>query len=149
MNLLELAEKVEIGESEKGFHYACELVREINEAGVPVTMAMVDGSIDAVEKLRAESLPNFYPKSSSVQNVCECEMVNFMDDHLDYRYYYGEAKTEALARLAALLRAVHAERENLDNCEICKGTKGGVKGNENIIDGVVMCDYCDAEKMSS
>ena len=31
--------------------------------------------------------------------------------------------------------------KELDNCEICKGTKGGVKGNENI----VMCDYCTVE----
>lgn len=30
-------------------------------------------------------------------------------------------------------------------CEICHGTKGGVPGNENIIDGKVICDYCHAE----
>jgi hypothetical protein len=35
--------------------------------------------------------------------------------------------------------------KELDNCEICKGTKGGVKGNENIIDNIVMCDYCIVE----
>ncbi len=29
-----------------------------------------------------------------------------------------------------------------DNCEICKGANCGVRGNENIINGVVMCDYC-------
>jgi len=32
--------------------------------------------------------------------------------------------------------------KKLDNCEICKGAKGGIKGNENIVDGIVMCDYC-------
>ena len=35
----------------------------------------------------------------------------------------------------------------LDSCEICKGAKGGVPGNENIIDyqgrKIVVCDYCD------
>jgi len=31
-----------------------------------------------------------------------------------------------------------------DNCEICKGANGGVPGNENVISGVVVCDYCDA-----
>ncbi len=31
-----------------------------------------------------------------------------------------------------------------DNCEVCKGAKGGVRGNENVIDGVVTCDYCTA-----
>ena len=30
----------------------------------------------------------------------------------------------------------------LDACEICKGASGGEPGNENVIDGVVMCDYC-------
>lgn len=29
-----------------------------------------------------------------------------------------------------------------DNCEVCKGKKGGVRGNENIVDGKIMCDYC-------
>ncbi len=32
-----------------------------------------------------------------------------------------------------------------DNCEVCHGRKGGTRGNENIIDGVVMCDYCHSE----
>ena len=35
----------------------------------------------------------------------------------------------------------------LDNCEVCKGVKGGALGNENIVDGVVMCDYCHSESM--
>ena len=29
-----------------------------------------------------------------------------------------------------------------DNCQICHGSKGGVKGNENVINGVIVCDYC-------
>ena len=33
-----------------------------------------------------------------------------------------------------------------DNCQVCKGTSGGVKGNENIINGLVVCDYCHAGK---
>ncbi len=32
----------------------------------------------------------------------------------------------------------------LDNCKVCNGMRGGVRGNENIIDGVVTCDYCSA-----
>lgn len=31
-----------------------------------------------------------------------------------------------------------------DNCEVCLGTRGGTKGNENVIDGVITCDYCHA-----
>lgn len=34
-----------------------------------------------------------------------------------------------------------------DDCEICLGAKGGVKGNENIIDGIKMCDYCHSERL--
>lgn len=34
--------------------------------------------------------------------------------------------------------------DSKDNCEICKGAKGGVPGNENIIDGKAVCDYCHA-----
>jgi hypothetical protein len=32
-----------------------------------------------------------------------------------------------------------------DNCEICLGAKGGVRGNENVIGGIVACDYCHAD----
>jgi hypothetical protein len=30
-------------------------------------------------------------------------------------------------------------------CEVCGGLRGGVPGNENIVGGVVMCDYCHAD----
>jgi hypothetical protein len=29
-----------------------------------------------------------------------------------------------------------------DNCEVCLGASRGVRGNENIVDDVVTCDYC-------
>lgn len=32
-----------------------------------------------------------------------------------------------------------------DNCERCEG-KRGARGNENIIDGIVMCDYCSVDE---
>jgi hypothetical protein len=31
-----------------------------------------------------------------------------------------------------------------DNCQVCLGASGGVRGNENIVDDVVTCDYCDS-----
>jgi len=34
-----------------------------------------------------------------------------------------------------------------DNCELCHGMRGGYKGNENVDDGVVICDYCSADRM--
>lgn len=33
-----------------------------------------------------------------------------------------------------------------DNCQICYGSNCGVRGNENIIDEVVMCDYCSVNR---
>lgn len=35
--------------------------------------------------------------------------------------------------------------EEKDNCEVCRGDKGGTPGNENIINGWIACDYCHAD----
>lgn len=32
-----------------------------------------------------------------------------------------------------------------DDCEACKGARGGVKGNENIVDGRKLCDWCSVD----
>jgi hypothetical protein len=29
-----------------------------------------------------------------------------------------------------------------DNCQVCEGFRGGVRGNENIVEGITLCDYC-------
>jgi hypothetical protein len=42
---------------------------------------------------------------------------------------------------ATVLVPKHAVR---DNCQRCDGEKGGTPGNENVIDGIVTCDYCHA-----
>ena len=34
-----------------------------------------------------------------------------------------------------------------DDCEICRGMRGGVPGNENIVGGRVVCDYCHVTAM--
>jgi hypothetical protein len=31
-----------------------------------------------------------------------------------------------------------------DKCQFCLGEKGGKPGNENMIDGVITCDYCQS-----
>ncbi len=36
-----------------------------------------------------------------------------------------------------------------DNCEICNGRNGGVPGNENVINGIVTCDYCHADQIAA
>lgn len=44
--------------------------------------------------------------------------------------------------------AIGAEHKDLDRCQACHGARGGVPGNENIVAGVILCDYCSAERMS-
>lgn len=44
-----------------------------------------------------------------------------------------------LAPGQSALVPTHAVR---DNCEACRGQRGGVPGNENRVDGRVLCDYC-------
>ena len=59
-------------------------------------------------------------------------------------------KIEELRQLEELdiyLRGTLGYMTVLDNCEECEGMRGGVKGNENVIDGVVTCDYCHAIEM--
>jgi len=34
-----------------------------------------------------------------------------------------------------------------DKCEVCHGKRGGTRGNENIVNGKIMCDYCDVDTM--
>lgn len=34
-----------------------------------------------------------------------------------------------------------------DACSICQGANGGVPGNENVIEGQLVCDYCHAETL--
>jgi hypothetical protein len=32
-----------------------------------------------------------------------------------------------------------------DDCEICHGAREGVPGNENVVDGKLMCDECTGD----
>jgi hypothetical protein len=41
-----------------------------------------------------------------------------------------------------------AGARELDNCRICGGYRGGLLGNENVIEGLVVCDYCTARRPS-
>ena len=50
--------------------------------------------------------------------------------------------TKSLFRPNLLAKFKEIFSVELDNCEVCHGARGGIKGNENIIDGVITCDYC-------
>lgn len=43
---------------------------------------------------------------------------------------------------ALLIDPVNKDAKDRDACELCSGFRGGVPGNENVIDGVTVCDYC-------
>lgn len=32
-------------------------------------------------------------------------------------------------------------------CEVCGGTRGGCPGNENVVDGTIICDYCWCDQL--
>jgi len=34
-----------------------------------------------------------------------------------------------------------------DKCQACGGTRGGVPGNENIVNGRLLCDYCTVDTL--
>lgn len=111
MDLLELAELAEHGGSE-GCHemFAGELLpkdaqkdSKLYRRYRALMQGALKGSIDAVEKLCAEFVPNQYVEIEWTANGCRAEMENPLG--------YGLSQTECRARLAALLRAVHAERK--------------------------------------
>lgn len=35
-----------------------------------------------------------------------------------------------------------------DKCEVCKGERGGIRGNENVVNNQIMCDYCHSDYMA-
>lgn len=35
--------------------------------------------------------------------------------------------------------------KQLDGCQLCLGLRGGTPGNENIVNSIVMCDYCTSD----
>jgi hypothetical protein len=34
-----------------------------------------------------------------------------------------------------------------DRCERCNGTRGGIRGNENVVRGELLCDCCHVDDM--
>ena len=61
-----------------------------------------------------------------------------------------------------LFDGVHADLENAgglvsalsvppgpDNCRRCRGARGGAPGNENVVDGEVLCDWCSHDALAA
>lgn len=49
---------------------------------------------------------------------------------------------EKIENRKKIIQALRGNKDDLDNCQFCGGTKGGVKGNCNVFSGIIVCDYC-------
>ena len=60
-----------------------------------------------------------------------------------------ESLHEMIDRLTEMneMRIQQMQAALTDNCDVCKGERGGMRGNEQRVNGVLMCDYCHAETM--
>jgi hypothetical protein len=74
--------------------------------------------------------------SSSVNLACAVELDS--GDWKDIGVEIWSSDTNELTKASVF----KVER---DDCEICLGERGGIKGNENIIDGQIVCDYCSVD----
>lgn len=63
------------------------------------------------------------------------------------RKYDAGASGEEAPRSFAVDGSEFKNKALRDACSSCFGKRGGVPGNENIVNGVVLCDYCSADLM--
>lgn len=71
-------------------------------------------------------------------------------------YYEGCFADEAIVEwesaswrtLEDVLHVMRTGTRLRDDCSICHGRSGGVPGNENVIRGKLVCDYCHAADMT-
>jgi len=86
--------------------------------------------------------------SKEIEKVCRKPKWKDCVSRESYEKSREEFKTLQII-VKRLIADLHREAPEKypDNCTICHGDNGGVKGNENIIDGIVMCDYCHADRM--
>jgi hypothetical protein len=72
------------------------------------------------------------------------EQTNLLKPDAAAAYVYGLVKFDhvSLSEFEKLLPLIATEC----GCEVCGGKEGGTPGNENVVDGMVICDYCDAKR---
>lgn len=59
----------------------------------------------------------------------------------------GEPTQDALSELDDAVQTWRAFKYPDSPCEGCNGTRGGVPGNENIVNGRILCDFCHVDEM--
>lgn len=104
-----------------------------------------------VERVAIESLvtTHEYDTAAEVQAAMDKAFEWFKPSPFAERQKRVKMQLVALAALEtdAWVRHIRDGMPERDNCQVCMGAKGGTKGNENVIDGVVTCDYCHAAQM--
>ena len=78
----------------------------------------------------------------------ETKNYDYGRNRTDRQMQYEDANKQArltVERQTAMLPQTDLTLRIKDDCEVCKGESGGVQGNENIINGTPVCDYCSAK----
>ena len=103
------------------------------------TVGLYDGSTEA-KLIVMEVLKTYTPQEGlPEEQELTVEPMGVLHHVLDY------LKGRDVPLLGMWTRAI---MEPMDNCEKCKGERGGVWGNENVMpDGRILCDYCTADEL--
>ena len=56
-----------------------------------------------------------------------------------------EPEDSKLSILISYIKYYLFDKWRKDKCENCHGSRGGVRGNENIVNGKILCDYCSCD----
>jgi hypothetical protein len=67
------------------------------------------------------------------------------DEEDEYRLAFWTQLRMHLITVHGVPQVIEKEK---DDCQICQGRRGGVKGNENVDEGVIICDYCSSDRMT-
>jgi hypothetical protein len=62
----------------------------------------------------------------------------------EYRRLFGSEYETHVKKYGAPSATLQQEIPK-DRCEFCRGEKGGTPGNENVVEGIVVCDFCTAK----
>jgi hypothetical protein len=107
--------------------------------------------MDSNYKQKAEHLYNRLMSSDCSSDECVDaavfirEIVSEFHGPDGFKTWKDAAVDERIRRVKAeVALAARGAFEVRDGCKLCLGSKGGVPGNENVIGGVVVCDYCSS-----
>ena len=72
--------------------------------------------------------------------IKRCEKINILRPEPAAKQVFEWIKTGVIK--AKEFTWLYPLIDRVCKCQLCMGLRGGAPGNENIVDGVLMCDYC-------